>query len=70
MWPRSVRPDAELEFIHARLETVIRRNGFVLEPVVWQIVIFAGGVLVGCGVSDADGQAPVPTTITSPLCRK
>jgi hypothetical protein len=30
-------------------------------------VIFAGGVFVGLGVKDADGQAPVPTTTASPV---
>jgi hypothetical protein len=49
---------------------VIRRYGFVLEPVLWQIVIFAGGVAVGCGVTDADGHVPVPMTTTSPGCRR
>ena len=48
----------------------MRRNGFVVEPVLWQIVIFAGGVLVGAGVTDGDGQAPVPTTIASPVCSR
>jgi hypothetical protein len=33
-------------------------------------VIFAGGVSVEAGVADADGQAPVPITITSPVCRR
>jgi hypothetical protein len=32
-------------------------------------VIFAGGVLVGCGVADGDGHAAVPTMIASPVCR-
>jgi hypothetical protein len=63
-------PDAEFGFVTARLDTVIRRNGFVLEPVLWQIVIFVGGVFVGDGVADADGQAPVPITIASPVCMR
>jgi hypothetical protein len=36
----------------------------------WQIVILDGGVLVGDGVPDADGQAPAPITIASPVCMR
>jgi hypothetical protein len=61
-------PDADFGFVTARLDTVIRRNGFVLDPVLWQIVIFDGDAVVGDGVADGDGQAPVPTTIASPVC--
>jgi hypothetical protein len=35
-------PAAEFGFAVARLETVIRRHGFVSEPVLWQIVSFVG----------------------------
>jgi hypothetical protein len=48
---------------------VIRRYGFVLEPVLWQIVIFVAGVFVGAGVTVGDGHAAVPTTIASPVWR-
>jgi hypothetical protein len=61
------RPDCDFGFATARLEIVIRRYGFVVEPVLWQIVIRAGAVLLGAGVADADGQAPVPTTMASPV---
>jgi hypothetical protein len=63
-------PDAELGFVTARLEIVIRRYGFESEPVLWQIVIFVAGVPVGAGVADADGHAAVPTTTASPVCRR
>jgi hypothetical protein len=63
-------PDAELGFATARLEIVIRRYGFASEPVLWQIVIFVAGVLVGAGVTDADGHAAAPTTMASPVCLK
>jgi hypothetical protein len=39
----------------------------VLDPVLWQIVIFVAGVVVGAGVAVGDGQAAVPTTIASPV---
>lgn len=70
MWPRRTLPEAEFGLVTARLETVIRRNGFVVEPVLWQIVTFAGGVALGAGVAEAAGHAPVPTTIASPVCSK
>ena len=70
MCPRRTLPDADFGFVTARLDTVIRRNGFVLDPVLCQIVIFDAEVHVGDGVSDADGQAPVPTTIASPGCMR
>ena len=64
-------PDGELGFVTLdRLETVIRRYGFVDEPVLWQIVIFVGDVAFGAGVTVGDGHAAVPTTIASPLWRK
>jgi hypothetical protein len=47
---------------------VILRYGFEVEPVLWQIVSLAGGVLDGGGVAAAAGHAPVPTTIASPVC--
>src|SRR5215218_9372104 len=68
-WPRSVLPAGEFGFVHARLDTVMRRYGFVLEPVLWQIVIFIAGVFVDAGVTVGDGHAAVPTTITSPVWR-
>ena len=61
-------PDAEPRFVTARLEIVIRRYGFEVEPVLWQIVIFVAGVLVGAGVTDADGHGALPTTTASPVC--
>jgi hypothetical protein len=60
MWPRSVLPAGEFGFVTARLETVIRRYGFAVEPVLWQIVILEAGVFVGAGVAAADGQAAAP----------
>ena len=63
-------PDAELGFVTARLEIVIRRYGFEAEPVLWQIVIFVAAALVGAGVTDADGHAAFPITTASPVCRK
>jgi hypothetical protein len=33
MWPRKVCPAGEFGFVHARDEIVIRRHGFVAEPV-------------------------------------
>jgi CBS domain-containing protein len=35
----------------------------------WQIAIFVGAVLDGDGVAVGDGQAAVPMTIASPVCR-
>src|SRR5215204_645138 len=67
--PRRVLPAGELGFVSARLEIVIRRYGFEVVPVLWQIVIFVGGVEDGAGVSEADGHAAVPTTTASPVCR-
>ena len=60
----------ELGFVTARLEIVIRRYGFASEPVLWQIVIFVAGVLVGVGVRDADGHTAAPATTASPVCRR
>ena len=60
----------ELGFATARLEIVIRRYGFEVEPVLWQIVIFVAGALVGAGVRDADGHAAAPATTASPVCRR
>ena len=67
MWPRRILPDEELGFVTARLETVIRRYGVVVEPVLWQIVIRAAGVDVGVGVTLVDGHAAAPTTTASPV---
>jgi hypothetical protein len=69
MWPRIVLPAGEFGFVTARLEIVIRRYGVVVEPVLWQIVIFAAGVFVGAGVTFADGHAAAPTTTASPVWR-
>jgi hypothetical protein len=63
-------PAGEFGFVTARLDTVIRRYGFVVELVLWQIVTFVGGVVVGAGVSVGDGHAAVPTTIASPAWRR
>lgn len=60
-------PDNELGFVTARLEIVIRRNGLLVEPVLWQIVILVAGALVLGGVSAAAGHAAVPTTTASPV---
>jgi hypothetical protein len=60
-------PAGEFGFVTARLDSVIRRYGFALEPVLWQIVIFVAGVAVGAGVRFAAGHAAVPTTIASPV---
>jgi hypothetical protein len=70
MWPRRIFPDDEVGFDTARLETVMRRYGFVVDPVLWQIVILVGGVLVGAGVAVGDGHAAVPTTTASPVWRR
>jgi hypothetical protein len=67
-WPRRTSPAGEFGFVTARLEIVMRRYGVVLEPVLWQIVIFAGDVFVGSGVRVADGHAAVPMTTASPVC--
>src|SRR5215207_7867203 len=67
LWPRRTLPAGEFGFVTARLEIVIRRYGVVLDPVLWQIVIFVAGVVVGAGVAVGDGQAAVPTTIASPV---
>jgi hypothetical protein len=64
-----VLPGGEFGFVTARLEMVIRRYGFEVDPVLWQIVILVVGVLLGAGVSVGDGHAAVPTTTASPLCR-
>ena len=63
-------PDGEPRFVTARLEIVIRRYGFEVEPVLWQMVILLAGVLVLAGVSAAAGHAAVPTTIASPVWRR
>jgi hypothetical protein len=70
MWPRSTVPDDDVGFVTARLDTVMRRYGFVADPVLWQIVIFVGGVLVGDGVTVGDGHEAVPTTTASPVWRR
>jgi CBS domain-containing protein len=62
-------PELEFGFVTARLETMMRRYGFVADPVLWQIAIFVGAVLDGDGVAVGDGQAAVPMTIASPVCR-
>jgi hypothetical protein len=48
----------------------MRRYGFVADPVLWQIVIRVGGVLVGDGVTVGDGHAAVPITTASPVWRR
>jgi hypothetical protein len=70
MCPRRIFPDDDVAFVTARLETMIRWYGVVADAVLWQIAIFVGGVLNGDGVAVGEGQAAVPMTTASPVCRR
>ena len=69
LWARSTRPEDDCGFVTARLEIVIRRYGVDVEPVLWQIVMRAAGVLVGGGVTVVLGHGADPMTTASPTWR-